>query len=278
MVDVLSERTASAFADWLKEHPGVEIISRDRGKEYIKGATMGAPHAQQVADRWHLLKNLSEALALYLEAMPACLREVVKEPKSTDPIQTELEPTPQPESQKPLSPAVSVQSKDAASISEEPKSILTKLEAQKQARHIRKQERYEQIRNLHHDGFSINEIERIMGTSYRTIVKYLKTDECPFYPEDVSRVSKLDPYMDYLEKQWDAGDHNATRLWREICLQGFKGSRNLVSQWAAKKRPYLPETSNEKKGSQFRPRTKPLVSWSVRRVTWLLFREKTDLE
>jgi len=61
-VDLLLERSVASLAEWLKAHPGVEIISRDRGTEYIKGATEGAPDAIQVADRWHLLKNLREAL------------------------------------------------------------------------------------------------------------------------------------------------------------------------------------------------------------------------
>jgi transposase len=61
-VDLLPERSSDSFASWLKAHPGVEIISRDRGDEYIKGANQGAPKAVQVADRWHLLLNLREAL------------------------------------------------------------------------------------------------------------------------------------------------------------------------------------------------------------------------
>jgi transposase len=61
-VDLLPERSADSFASWLKAHPGVEVISRDRGDEYIKGANQGAPKAVQVADRWHLLVNLREAL------------------------------------------------------------------------------------------------------------------------------------------------------------------------------------------------------------------------
>lgn len=74
VVDLLPNRNAKSLAKWLAEHPGVEIISRDRGKEYIKGATDGAPKAIQVADRWHLLKNLREALVRVFEAKPDCLK------------------------------------------------------------------------------------------------------------------------------------------------------------------------------------------------------------
>jgi len=54
-IDLLPQRTAEALAHWLREHPGVQIISRDRSTEYARGASEGAPMAQQVADRWHIL-------------------------------------------------------------------------------------------------------------------------------------------------------------------------------------------------------------------------------
>src|SRR5881275_3393469 len=65
-VDLLEDRSAETFAEWLRKRPGVEIISRDRSKDYQRGATDGAPQAQQVIDRWHLLKNLREAIERFL--------------------------------------------------------------------------------------------------------------------------------------------------------------------------------------------------------------------
>ena len=61
-IDLLPDRKSSTLADWLKEHPGIEIISRDRALVYAEAAREGAPNAVQVADRWHLLKNLGEAV------------------------------------------------------------------------------------------------------------------------------------------------------------------------------------------------------------------------
>ena len=62
LVDVLPDRSADTFARWLVEHPGVEIVSRDRGGEYAEAARRAAPHAVQVADRFHLLKNLRDVV------------------------------------------------------------------------------------------------------------------------------------------------------------------------------------------------------------------------
>lgn len=69
VVDLLPERTAETVATWLENHPGVEIITRDRSTEYARGATEGAPQAVQVADRWHVLGNLREALERMLDRL-----------------------------------------------------------------------------------------------------------------------------------------------------------------------------------------------------------------
>jgi len=62
IVDVLPARSAEPVVEWLKAHPGVEVVSRDRAPAYAEAARKGAPQAVQVADRWHLIQNLVEAL------------------------------------------------------------------------------------------------------------------------------------------------------------------------------------------------------------------------
>jgi transposase len=77
-VDLLPERDATLVARWLQAHPGVKIISRDRGSTYVDGATLGVPDAVQVADRWHLLHNLADALERVLTAHRAQIRHVLQ--------------------------------------------------------------------------------------------------------------------------------------------------------------------------------------------------------
>ena len=67
-VDLLPGRSADLVAKWLKDHPGSEVITRDRSQEYARGITEGAPAALQLADRFHLLCNLREALERVLDS------------------------------------------------------------------------------------------------------------------------------------------------------------------------------------------------------------------
>ena len=69
-IDLLPDRTAETFAAWLRAHPAVKWISRDRSGEYARGAQLGAPSAQQVMDRWHVIKNWREALERLMIPFP----------------------------------------------------------------------------------------------------------------------------------------------------------------------------------------------------------------
>jgi len=78
VIDLLRDRESETLALWLKQHPGVEIISRDRSTSYAEGARVGAPDAVQVVDRWHLLKNLTEAVERMLANRQDAVRQAAE--------------------------------------------------------------------------------------------------------------------------------------------------------------------------------------------------------
>lgn len=227
-MDLLDSRTSEAVSRWLQAHPGVEIVSRDRGTEYIKGVGEGAPDAIQVADRWHLLKNLRDAVETFLEGNPACLQAVATKPltASQAPLTEEESPT----GDTAVSETSSKIEKETSPT--EPEKPLTKAAQAKIATHARQQAQYDQIHTLHQMGYSRREISRRMKLSRPVVIRYLAAKRCPHYPEGRKHTSKLTPYLDYLAQRWQAGCTNATQLWREIVLKGFTGSRGLVSRWA----------------------------------------------
>jgi len=213
-VDLLPDKSAESFAKWLREHPGVEVISRDRGAEYIKGATEGAPDAIQVADRWHLMKNLRESLERWLVNKNACLKAAA-DGSSQEKIVAEKPSGENIEQQ--------VKNNEPGKITEESSDTqpkLTKVERQKLERQEKRQERFFAVKKLHEQGLYKSEISRRLKLSRETVSKYIKADECPMYAGGRKRPSKLDPHVDYMTQRWEAGCHNATQIWREIQKMG----------------------------------------------------------
>ena len=95
VIDLLPDRDAETVAAWLKAHPGVEVVSRDRSATYAQAATEGASQAEQVADRWHLLKNLREAVERVLERHSAVIDAALKATETpTEPARDAAAPEP----------------------------------------------------------------------------------------------------------------------------------------------------------------------------------------
>jgi transposase len=87
-IDLLPDRSVESVEAWLKEHPSVAVVSRDGSSEYASAIRKGAPQAQQVSDRWHLVKNLAACVSVQITKTLAQLRRAEKQrPARTPAIQ-----------------------------------------------------------------------------------------------------------------------------------------------------------------------------------------------
>ena len=147
---MLPDREAETVARWLADHPGVEIITRDRAGAYADGARKGAPHARQIADRFHLLVNLQNAFARLFERKHELLNAVLaaEQAQNTDRDSPSLQHNEEGKS--------------------EPKP-LTPTEAQRQASHARRKKRYDEVIKLHEQGLSQTAIATMVGLHRDTV-------------------------------------------------------------------------------------------------------------
>jgi len=202
LVDVLPDRRVATVADWLRAHPRIQIVSRDRAGGYADAIRQGLPTAMQVADRWHLLKNLGDAVEHYLARQRLPGRE-------TQPIRhSEPRPTPQ----------------------EKP----TQREQAQSERRQAKWERVEQVKQLHQSGIGIREISRRLGLSRLTVRTYLTWTEVPQTVRR-PRYSLLDPYRKRIADLLSQSLSGPAIL-RAIQEQGYEGSRSTLGPYLAELR------------------------------------------
>lgn len=254
IIDLLPERSVDSVVAWLEAHPGVGIVSRDRGGVYGDGATQGAPLATQVCDRWHLLKNLGEAVEDYL------IRARIRLPDIASPADT----------------SASAQAASGAPTQERPLTTYSATPAQQgktQARLLRKWKLYERIHELHAGGMSLRKIGEELGLARGTVRKYFRqAPEPPLPTPRPLRASKLDPYEDYILTRLAQGCLNAAQIHREITAMGFSGGPSNVKAYVAHLRKSSAEGATPLKRSQ---RAQAL---SPRSLRWLLTRERKYLD
>jgi transposase len=241
VVDLLPDREAETVAAWLEAHPGVEIITRDRAGTYIEGATKGALDAIQIADRWHLLKNLGEAVQKMLEKHPADLRKAAKHVhEHTAAV-----------------PVVDIARETDQIVDEKPPT--------------RRELLFEKVMQLANQGHSKRAIARQLHLDWRTVTRYIAAGELPKHlaPQNISTVT---PYLVYLERRWNEGCQNGKQLWQEIQAQGYTGSYSSVGR--AIRRHFRSADGRRVRQTSGNPSPRPL---SARQATRLLTRPPEDL-
>jgi transposase len=252
VIDLLPDRTAESVAAWLRTHPGIEIISRDRGSAYAEAARKAAPAAVQVADRWHLLRNLSDALQGFLESKHALLAQGAKAVSA--PLQPPAEI---------LSSAVPVPSAPIP-------TPLSHAEQLSQTKRGRRLARYKAVMGLLTEGVSQSDIARRLGVGRRTVRRWMRVGSFPERAR-VKRRSALDRFVGYVEQRYQDGCHNAAQLWRELREKGFRGNHGTVRKWVHHLRP-----------KPTRVRAGPLqtgrstVTGSPRQTAWMLLQQPPE--
>lgn len=216
-IALLKDRESETLAKWLKEHPGIQIVSRDRSKAYEKGILQGAPSAIQVADRFHLLQNLAETLdqifcthAKTLKAVEIAHSRAVIAQRLEDEIAVVL-----------ISP-----------LPKEPKE-------QRKAtnRRTKRLAIYEQIQALRSQGLSGRAIAESIGIGRTTVFRYLRHIT---FPERQGRSDRgrslLDAYKDYILEHWNSGCHDTKGLFEQIQQFGYAGSYDTVARYTRRLR------------------------------------------
>ena len=177
-VDILPDRSSETFAGWLTQHAGVEVVSRDRGGEYADAIKKAAPEAIQVADRFHLIKNLGDVLLRVFQRRSETLQSV---------------PAPGPHHLQ-----------------------LTRLRLEREDSRERSRAQmsglFRSIRALGRAGMNKSSIARTLGVHRHTVQKYSALETAPERKPRVRKASALAPYEDYILKRFTDGCQNATQI------------------------------------------------------------------
>lgn len=199
-VDVLGTRECEALAGWLRAHPGARVICRDRAIAYAEGARRGAPEAIQVADRFHLWRNLCEAAE----------KVVITQRSRLAPPEPEPVPTPTASSEPP--PVV---------VALPEKKIITRLRGD-----------YERVNRLLAQGMSRNAVSRATSLHIATVRKFADAGSVDdVLAKTEQRAKVFDPYIGHLHRRWSEGVTNAARLTREITALGYRGGELAVARY-----------------------------------------------
>lgn len=203
VIDLLPDREEGTLKEWLGQRPGIEILTRDRFGNYQKAMAAGAPQAGQVADRWHLLKNLSEAVQKILTKQYSKVNAVLADIRLEN------------------------GGKEAA-IPAQQDQQGTKSDDAPQLGGIR-QQRFRQVKELQGKGYSIRAMARHLGMHRQTIKGYLDMEALP--RKSQGGINPLEKFFPYIKERMEQEpDMLLTTLWKELRGQGYTGAYSTLSE------------------------------------------------
>jgi transposase len=258
IIDLLPDRNAETAAAWMRLHPEIEIVSRDRGEDYAAAARSGAPQAIQCADRFHLAKNLKEIVE---EILARCRAEIRQTSKPSDvSVQQDRENAQH---------TVTSLSEDSAP---NPPAGSAHL-----AHHAERSDRYQQLVELRSEGLTTKEIAHRLDMAERTVRNWLKRG-IPYGNAESRRKegNQIDPYIAYVTELWNQGEHNGLTLFRELQAQGYKGSPRTIYRFLEILRGYPASSQGRAEHAQTLPET-PLQQFAAHQAVWLFVRDRADL-
>jgi transposase len=261
-VALLPDRTAETVAQWLRAHPGVEVIARDRSTAYADGARQGAPAATQVADRFHLLQNLREALDQVFITHSQALDAVN--------VLVHQQPVPLPDG--------------TMAVPVPPHAISLPAQQRAVQRQARRQALHTQVWALHRDGWTARAIAQHVGMGLRTVQRDLQSATFAGRKRRSDHgESVLNPYKPYLLERWNAGCYTAMRLFCDLRQRGYAGSYGVVAAYARRLRQAQGLPPGHRCPRQHLPAVAepPCQPLTPRRATWLVLRraaKRTEAE
>ncbi len=195
VIELLPDREAKTLSRWLEQHPSVEIVSRDRSQTYASAITEANKNIVQIADRWHILANLTEGFEQFLNTQRQSIKEVAVELKSTNAVESAENPPP-----------------------------VVEIENDIELNQVQSMSKYHdnflKTKQLQIEGYSKSKIARLLEMSRNTVKKYWNMPS--FLPKVGKKRHNLLDHEDYLIQRWNEGEYNVRNLYAEIREKGFK--------------------------------------------------------
>jgi transposase len=214
VIDLLPGRDGEGLKAWLAANPQVEVVTRDRWPAYIQAATEAAPQAKQVADRFHLLMNVREAVEKILSRVPSDIRAAnaaVNAPP--DPVTT-------PPAEAPAPATADTDAKPP-----------TATEQRRAGKRREREERFRRVKELTADGQSVRQIARRLRMSHGAVLRYRRLEACPDWRPGRTAATAVDPFAAFVAAWVAAGNRNSADLFRKLKVQGFRGGYDAARRY-----------------------------------------------